>query len=159
MILSTNMSTPQPSKFVDLGNVRPGPFKKVYEEIEKEGIDPFDREEFCNRHPHPILFENENWFVSYNAVPYKGAGLHLLFVHKKFITSIEQISPEGLSDLWELIALAKKEFGFESGAFMMRFGDTAQTGASVTHLHAHIIVAEKIEGERKVILPRIFTPE
>jgi len=159
MLLSANMSTSPHKKFIDLGNVRPGPFKKVYEEIEQEGIDPFDREEFCKRHPHPILFENDNWFVSHNAVPYEGAGLHLLFIHKEFITSIEQISPQGLTDLWNLIKITQKEFGFESGAFIMRFGDTTQTGASVTHLHAHIIVAQKEEGERKVIHPRIFKPE
>ncbi len=118
-----------------------------------------DQDEFLKRHPHPILFENEHWFTTHNAVPYEGAGLHLLFIHKEFITSIEEISPAALQDLWALIEESKEEFEFESGAFMMRFGDTSQTGATVTHLHAHIIVAKKEEGKRKVIFPRITTPE
>lgn len=149
-------TTTQLGKFVDLKNVQPGPFKEVYEKIDSDGIDPFQREYFELNHLHPILYENEDWFVSKNATPYDGTELHLILIHRRFITSIEQITATAFLRMQEAIDWCHTEFNFESGAFMMRFGDTSQTGASVKHLHAHIIVANKENGKRKVIIPKIY---
>ena len=140
------MSTP---KFVDVGNTRTPEQRKVYEDIELSGVDPFETEYFKKNHPHPILFENEYWLLTRNAFPYTGMSIHLLLVHKPFITSIEQITPEGWADFQSLIKFAVEEFGLTSGGFFMRFGDTFKTGGTVTHLHAHIMVADGEADQRR----------
>ena len=137
------------SKFVDIKNTRTLEQRKIYEKIEAEGIDPFSEEHFKTHHPYPILFENKDWFVTHNAYPYKGMSLHLLLVHKKFITSIEQISPDGWKSFHELIQVITKKFNISSGSFFMRFGDTIKTGGTVTHLHAHIMVADGGPHDRR----------
>jgi ATP adenylyltransferase len=116
---------------------------EVYKRIADAGIDPFEREHFAANHPHPILFENENWFMTLSQFPYDNTSLHLLLIHRAFITDACQMTPQGWTDLGEVMKFAQEKFGFESGALIMRFGDTSQTGGSVTHLHAHIIVAAK----------------
>ena len=137
------------SKFVDVKNTRTPEQRRVYEKIEQEGIDPFEFEHFRKHHPHPIVFENQNWFLTHNAFPYQGMSLHLLLVHKTFITSIEQITPESWLDFSALIQFATQEFKLTSGGFFMRFGDTTKTGGTVTHLHAHIMVTDGEPEDRR----------
>lgn len=137
------------SKFVDVGNTRTSEQREVYERIEAEGFDPFEAEHFKKNHPHPTLFENTNWLLTHNAFPYQGTSLHLLLIHKPFITSIEKISPTGWIDFQELIQFVVKEFNLTSGGFFMRFGDTVKTGGTVTHLHAHIMVTDGEPDERR----------
>ena len=136
-------------KFVDKENTRTLEQRSVYEQIETEGVDPFEFEYFKAHHPNPILFENNSWLITKNAFPYIGTSLHLLFVHREFITSVEEISGEGWSDLQSAIKFAVEEFKLKSGGFFMRFGDTTKTGATVTHLHAHITVTDGSEFERR----------
>lgn len=137
------------SKFVDVDNTRTDEQRSVYEAIEKEGVDPFEIIYFKRNHPHPILFENEYWMLTKNAFPYAGMSLHLLLVHKPFITSIEEITLEGWEDFRSLIQFATSEFQLNSGAFFMRFGDTKGTGGTITHLHAHIMVSDREPDERR----------
>ncbi len=142
-------------KYVDLENVRTEHQKIIYKKIEDEGIDPFSLEHFEKNHPHPILFQNGSWFVTQNAFPYEDTSLHILLVHKEFITSIEQISKDAWLDLQESIQFCVTKFNLKSGGFFMRFGDTAKTGSSVTHLHAHIIVSDAKTNERKSLYIKI----
>jgi ATP adenylyltransferase len=148
MLVSALMSTP---KFVDKKNARTPEQHAVYEEIEKKGFDPFEMEHFKKHHPHPILYKNTSWFLTYNAFPYKDLSLHLLLVHLDFITSIEQITPQGWSDLQEIIGYCVREFNLTSGGFFMRFGDTTKTGGTVSHLHAHIVVTDGGPTDRRSI--------
>lgn len=136
-------------KYVDLENVRNEHQKAIYKKIEDAGIDPFSLEHFQKNHPHPILFENNSWFVTQNAFPYENTSLHILLVHKDFITSIEEISNTAWLDLQQSINYCITNFNLKSGGFFMRFGDTSKTGSSVTHLHAHIIVSGGQMNERK----------
>lgn len=137
------------SKFVDVDNTRTPEQRAVYEAIEAEGFDPFEEEHFKKNHPHPIIFENQNWFLTHNSFPYQGMSLHLLLVHKSFITSIDKISQPGWLDFYALIQFAVKKFNLTSGGFFMRFGDTVKTGGTVTHLHAHIMVTDGEPDERR----------
>jgi len=41
------------------------------------------------------------------------------------------------------------------GTFIMRFGDTRYTGASVSHLHANLISPDGEDKDRKPIIARV----
>jgi diadenosine tetraphosphate (Ap4A) HIT family hydrolase len=139
------------SKFVDVENTRTAEQRRVYEEIEAQGIDPFSEEHFKTHHPYPILCDNNDWFVTHNAFPYKGMSLHLLIVHKQFITSITEISSDGWKSFYELIQVISQKFNLSSGGLFMRFGDTKKTGGTVTHLHAHIMVTDGGSDDRRTM--------
>jgi diadenosine tetraphosphate (Ap4A) HIT family hydrolase len=142
-------------KYVDINNVRSEEQKIIYKKIQDEKIDPFSPEHFEKNHPHPIIFQNNSWFVTKNAFPYENSSLHLLLVHKEFITSIEEISKDGWEDLQETIIYCVQKFNLKSGSFFMRFGNTIKTGSSVTHLHAHIIVSNGEPNKRKTMYVKI----
>jgi ATP adenylyltransferase len=145
------------SKFVNHANTahRPdGTYGNVINQIQKDGVCPFCPEQLLKYHKNPILKENEAWLVTENMYPYKGAKHHFLFIHKAHVSHMKELSPEALVELHELTNWIFNEYDVKGGTFMMRFGDSAYTGATVTHLHAHIIIADPIPG-REPVLARV----
>jgi ATP adenylyltransferase len=112
-------------------------------DLEKKGICPFCRKNFEANHREPILREGKNWLVTKNDYPYEGSKLHLLLVYKKHVDSIEKISEKDINELFGHIKWVKKEFKIPGGAFVMRFGDMHYNGATIYHLHSHIITGYK----------------
>jgi ATP adenylyltransferase len=123
---------------------REGKYAKVINKIKNDRLCPFCEENFLKYHKLPVIKENKNWFLTKNMYPYEETRLHLLLVHKKHISSIEEITPEGWLDLQKIINSSIKEFKIKGGAFFIRFGDSKLTGATVTHLHAHLIAPKRV---------------
>lgn len=104
-----------------------------------------------------ILFENRSWLLTYNESSYEGSTLHLLIIYKTgHVESPLELSPNEWKALHEVLSFAERKFNYKGGTFMMRHGDTDYTGATISHLHAHIVVGvsrEEAGGEklRKVI--------
>jgi len=89
-----------------------------------------------------MLKETDFWFFTENMEPYKGTKHHFILVYKtEHITTPHDLPAEAQLDFFSLINWAVKEYDFPGGAFFMRFGDTRYTGSSVSHLHAHLLMA------------------
>ena len=145
-------------EFVDIGNARDPKMIEWYEKLAEEGIDPFSIEHFKKVHPNPIISENENWFLTTNAVPYSGCKHHFLIVSKQFATKLSDLTRVAWVDFYDLIYELEKSEDLDGHALFMRMGDTRKTGASVTRIHAHLIVPEENESEsgRTAIFPTVF---
>jgi diadenosine tetraphosphate (Ap4A) HIT family hydrolase len=132
-----------------------GKYNNVINQIQKDGVCPFCPEQLEKYHKNPILKSGTFWVVTDNMYPYKGAQYHVLFIHKEHISNISELSSEALLELHKLINEHLKEKNIPGGTFMMRFGDTRYTGASVTHLHAHLISPDGTQKDREPILARV----
>lgn len=122
-------------------NARTEAQKNLMAQIESDNVCPFCAEHFAKYNPKPILTETDFWFVTENMSPYEGTKYHFLFVYKTaHITLPSEMSPEALKNLFMLCTQYTETYNISGGSFFMRFGDTAYTGASVKHLHAHLIV-------------------
>lgn len=135
------------SKYVNRKNaVRPphtshqNGYQKVINEIQADGICPFCLENLKKYHKNPILQQTEHWIVTYNMYPYVGAKKHFLIIHKQHISNINELPPEAWADLHELVGAIVKKNKIKGAAFLLRFGDTDYTGASVSHLHAQLVM-------------------
>lgn len=126
------------TKFVDEKNARPGQYGQVISDIAQKGVCPFCPEQIHNFHKKPIE-ERVHWLVTENMYPYPATKHHVMLVHKVHIEHIADISPEAWGELHEIIRDEIKKRAITGGSFVCRFGDTHFTGASVTHLHAHIV--------------------
>lgn len=135
------MPMPQKKKkmFVNLSRARTEEQRKLMEEIEADGVCPFCPEHLTKYHPRPIIRKGTYWWVTENMNPYDGTRLHLLLIHYSHITMIDKISIEAFEELKKHFSWAIKKYQLKAGTFLLRFGDTAHTGASVDHLHAHLI--------------------
>ncbi|MBI3630831.1 MAG: HIT domain-containing protein [Candidatus Sungbacteria bacterium] len=114
-------------------------YKNIIEKIGQDGVCPFCPAYLKRYHKKPIIKTGRYWILTDNMYPYKGAAHHLLLIHKKHIEHFSEITPGAWQELQRLVNFAVKRRAVKGAAFVMRFGDTSYTGASVSHLHANII--------------------
>jgi diadenosine tetraphosphate (Ap4A) HIT family hydrolase len=124
-----------------------GEYEKVINAIEKEGRCPFCAEEL-KYHKKPILKKEGSWIITENGWPYKNAKHHFLMINQPHKENFNEISTEDFESFRKLLNWAIKKYELKGGAFAMRFGDTDHTGATVSHLHAHLI-SPKLDKAKK----------
>ncbi len=127
--------------FVDQNNAvsRPtGVYGDVIRDIAKDGVCPFCSESLSKYHNKPLA-EKRFWWVTDSRYPYSPVHHHCLIIHKEHITHIDELSSEAWSELNEILKQETQVRKIAGGTLMLRFGETCFTGASVSHLHAHLV--------------------
>ena len=125
---------------VDPTNAGTTGYRTVLDKIEGEGECPFcpTSSNYLADHHQPIVAESGHWFLTTAQWPYDDTSAHYLIVlkaHKTHISQLNRFEWLSLQDIMGEVELA-------GGALAIRFGDPGLTGATVTHLHAHILVPE-----------------
>ena len=115
-----------------------GDYEKVIAKIERQGSCPFCPANF-KYHKKPILKRAGGWFITENNWPYKGASHHLIVISKKHKENFSELTDKDFFAMRRLVQWANKKFKIKGGAMALRFGDTHYTGATVCHLHFHLI--------------------
>lgn len=155
----TNTKLIMSETHVNLGNAgRPGDddtYRKVIEGIQADRVCPFCAEHLLKYHKLPILKETDRWIITTNMYPYKNAKLCFLLIHREHINDTKDMPPESFLELQEHIKWLVDEYKCPGGTLVMRCGDTSLTGATVTHLHAHLIVADYENPDREPVLARV----
>lgn len=100
---------------------------------------------FCPEHlaSHPrqeILFSTKHWTVTPNAFPYQGTSCHLLLVPHAHVSDLLTLDEEARADFWVALAEVGERYGLHSYGLGVRNGDCRLTGATIAHLHAHLLV-------------------
>lgn len=132
---------------VDVENSQIAPRKDYTEtlkEIVAQGFCPFCEEHLLKHHRKPILFRSESWLVTENSWPYEGTRHHFLCIALPHVEKIED-SPTLLTDLQRVYERIVTTYNMDGATLMIRSGNTRVTGASVAHLHAHVIVGKERE--------------
>lgn len=125
--------------FINKSYVRTRNQRKVMDRIDKEGVCPFCGTNLERFHGKSSVKKSKHWFLLESKWPYKKTRIHLLFVAKKHMEHIEELSASDWSDLLQIVRWSIKKYKLRGGAFAIRFGDSRLTGATVHHLHAHLI--------------------
>lgn len=145
--------------YVDLSNAgRPGDdgsYKKILEQIQKDNVCPFCTEYLKQYHKNPILKETDSWILTTNMYPYENAKHHFLLVLKNHKTDTKDLSSQEWQNLHEQVTWIIDSYKIPGGTLIMRSGNTAHTGATVTHLHAQFISPDYKNPERKPVLARV----
>nr|AIA17319.1 HIT domain protein [uncultured bacterium] len=144
--------------FVNLDNARFDNQRQVMEEIKTTGDCPFCQENLAKYHSKPVIRESTHWSLTENAYPYDGAKYHFLLIAKIHGETLADISPNAGADLFKLLAWVEKKYAIESGAFALRFGDIRYNGASVRHLHVHLIVGDVHNPDHEKIRFKMSVP-
>lgn len=111
-------------------------------DMEQQDKDPMDPEYIDQE----ILFKTDHWHVSNNRFPYEGAEKQFLIVAMGPVYQLNDISSEMWDDLRKIWLKLKDEYSLDGGGLCMRFGNPAKSGASLTRVHAHIIMPK--DGEK-----------
>lgn len=87
-------------------------------------------------------WQSPSWLVLDNDFPYRGAARHLLLVPRRHLSDLTELDPAEREEFWAALAAAKQLAGGAGYGLGARNGDCASTGATIAHLHLHLLVAE-----------------
>lgn len=142
------------SKYVNTGNARNKEQIEAHEKIEKGDFCPFCEKDYIkNEHKKPILINSDHWMATENRWPYKGSSAHILFIHKKHIESIDEISDEAWSELRKITSETTKNLEIPGGTLVLRTGNTNYNGGTVRHIHAQFISGDP--NNKEPVLTRV----
>lgn len=89
-----------------------------------------------------------------NAYPYEGTRVHLLLIYKRHLTRLPR-NILALGELSRFIAWAEKKYDVRGGSLVCRFGETRYNGASVDHVHIHLIVGDVDAPDHKPVRVKV----
>ncbi len=129
-------------------------YRKILSVIESENKCPFCPNNF-KYHKNPILKRLGDWFITENSWSYKEARHRFLLICDKHMENISELSAKDLETVLKLAKWATRKYRISGGALAMRFGNTRFTGATVCHLHFHLISpkVDKKENTKVVYFP------
>jgi len=94
-------------------------------------------------HPRQrVLFETAHWAVTPNEFPYAGTRLHLLVVPHRHVNDMLDLGDAALADCWAAMRLIRERFELDHYGLGVRNGDCGFTGATIRHVHAHVLVGD-----------------
>ena len=121
------------------------------------GFCPFCEEHLFKHHQRPLIYKSKHWLVTENAWPYKGSRFHFLFITREHVEATEDLSPAAWTDLQKLYKKLVLENDIKGATLMIRSGDTRFTGASVNHLHAHLVTGSpRTKNTKPIKVPVSF---
>lgn len=115
-----------------------GEYENVINKIATEEKCPFCPDNF-KYHKNPILKTSGTWFITKNSWPYENSKYHFILINKVHKEFFNELTNKDWESLRELTNWVIKKYKIKGGGFALRFGDTNYTGATVCHMHAHII--------------------
>jgi dihydrofolate reductase len=135
--------------YIDTTKARSPEQELQFSQIELDGVCPFCTEYITEYHDRPVEDINDSWLFTENMIPYDGAEKHSLFIPKRHVEHPSELTPNEWSDFGDVV----KKFGVDVqyGGIAMRFGPISHTGASVAHLHIHMIKPEDGSDEAKKV--------
>lgn len=125
--------------FCHTDNARNPEQLKVMEKINEGGYCPFCRENLQKNHKKPIIFEGAHWILTENQWPYPAAKNHLLAISTVHAEKLTDLPAAAGAELLEIARFLEEKLNIKSGALCMRFGNPSGNGASVNHIHFHVL--------------------
>jgi len=127
------------SPIVEPANGRNEEYKAQLERILESGICPFCQNGETLKE-QLILRSNQSWWIKENAHPLAHTLYHFVITPNRHIESVDDITSAEWEDLKEMRAWVKQNYPANGDAMYVRSGEPLVTGATVTHLHYHMIV-------------------
>ncbi len=125
---------------VEVGNAYSPEYAKILTSINETGECPAP---FCkdegNGHKHPLEMSFVYWKVTRNSFNYQNAEHAFLIVLNRHEEDFFNVTREEWEDLRFVIRTLVYHFKIPGYTLVWRMGEKSHTGASVSHLHAHLI--------------------
>jgi diadenosine tetraphosphate (Ap4A) HIT family hydrolase len=134
------------STYVNITYAKSDDYKNTIQDIVDKGVCPFCKENF-KWHRKPIISHSGNWFITESTWPYKNSKYHFLVICEDHKIDITDLSTEDLNNVLNLVKSTVRLHKIKGGGLTLRFGSTIFTGATVQHLHFHLIVPDVTEDK------------
>jgi len=97
-----------------------------------------------------VLRRTGGWILGKASVPYENTEQekpdvtgHMLLFPERHIVSPDEMTGREQRMFWKMCKIARDDFGAATGAVVLRYsteGQHAAVGASIAHIHAHLVV-------------------
>jgi len=137
--------------YIDTSKARSAEQYEQFRRIEIEGECPFCPDAVQDASPDEmnVVGHEPGWTVINNMIPYENSEVHFVLIPDRHICAPSELTQDEWIQLHDVLQKYTSDLNF--GGIAMRFGDFTQTGASVAHLHVHIIKPEdNLSAEQKV---------
>jgi len=124
------------------GNARTADQLAEMRRLDAAGICLFCPDELARHARQRILLRTRHWAVTPNEFPYQGTRLHLLLVPDQHAGDLLELSADVRQDFWEALAAVTREHRLSYYGLGVRNGDCRYTGATIEHVHAHVLVGD-----------------
>jgi|SRR3989344_3819834 len=98
----------------------------------------------------PAIHKTTHWYIKKNDYPYKGSIHHYLIASRDHVTRVTNIKPSAWSELLGVVRWLERYLKIKGGSIFVRFGDIRYTGATLDHLHFHLIVGGPKKKDGKI---------
>jgi len=129
------------------GNARTGDQLAEMRRLDAAGICLFCPDGLARHARQRILLRTRHWSVTPNEFPYQGTSLHLLLVPDQHAADLLDLSEEVRHDFWEALAAVAREHELSHYGLGVRNGDCRYTGATIRHVHAHVLVGDAADAD------------
>lgn len=89
-----------------------------------------------------VLAETKHWSITPNEFPYPGTALHLLLVPGQHAGDLLDLDADVQADFWTALAWVRDSYGLRYYGLGVRNGDCRYSGATIRHVHAHVLVGD-----------------
>ncbi len=127
-----------------------GEYEKVINSIQEIGECPFCPKNF-KYHKNKFLKKEGGWTITQNSWPYPNAKHHFIIISEKHKEKFEELTAKDFVSTSKLVNWAIKKYKLPGGGLTIRFGQTEYTGATVCHLHFHLISPQRIKNKTKPV--------
>lgn len=110
--------------------------------LDAAGICLFCPEALAQHARQQILFQTRHWTATPNEFPYPGTRLHLLLVPDQHAADLLDLTEEVRQDFWLALAAVSEKHQLSHYGLGVRNGDCRFTGATIAHVHAHVLVGD-----------------
>jgi ATP adenylyltransferase len=118
--------------------------------LDAAGICLFCPEHLAGHGRQQVLLATRHWSVTRNEFPYPGTSLHLLLVPHQHAGDLLELPEAARADFWAALAAVAGRYRLRHYGLGVRNGDCRFTGATIAHVHAHVLVAAAGPGAAPV---------
>jgi len=127
-------------------NVRTAEQRAEMARLDAAGICLFCPEHLARHEQQRIVLSTRHWTVTPNRFPYPGTSLHMLLIPDQHARDLLELSDEVRADFWVALAAVAEANELRYYGLGARNGDCRFTGATIEHVHVHVLVGSDDAG-------------
>jgi diadenosine tetraphosphate (Ap4A) HIT family hydrolase len=122
--------------------------------LEASGVCLFCPDGLASQAGQQVVLQTRYWTVTPNEFPYPGTVLHLLLVPRQHVADLLDLDEVSRRDFWTALASVRDRYGLGYYGLGVRNGDCRFTGATIRHVHAHVLVGDTDPDNAAVVRMR-----
>jgi diadenosine tetraphosphate (Ap4A) HIT family hydrolase len=123
-------------------------------QLEARGVCLFCPDGLSGHARQQVLLRTSHWTVTPNEFPYPGTIAHLLLVPHQHAADLLDLDEGVRQDFWAALAAVRSSYDLSYYGLGIRNGDCRFTGATIRHVHAHVMVGDPDPAQAAVVRMR-----